>query len=498
MEHLRLTVPTLRLPEWQARDVAAWAKRADLVKEVARCVGVNSDRFKLTLATIRRIGIEQDGRGIDKEIIGRLHARVLAYLWAQDDTFAKHVRVTPALLDAMREASGGVLGRLTLFLLIRAFFVRFQTLADGNDLMVWGERLQDHLASVRGKVSSDIQKLAASPRPLFSVNGPHWLAAKALNEGTNFEVLAQRFGLGAYGGGEFLRCTRLAYYVGALSSIPVGEAHPVLAEVVEKDVYDARVGNARLVGHEALTILIDRSPESGVAEAWQNVILTIAGDPRVPKGSARYQKWWAILGQARVDKVRRWLSRFDLLLFLNVLERYGQESGDAELQRMFPARKRFLEGIYEQGKIKETRLFVNPRAALYLKHHYRKEHLPEFAVLKDAYRSVIYMRVDDQHMIEGSHSFKLWIFPRLPAAGRVLDYSKNTFSPAELSSTVQAKYYQEFGDSAQAPADIVHSPWHFIWQHKAIEYFRGQGVSLQIWKLFEQEDYRRYKKRYGA
>src|SRR5690554_8060104 len=98
-----------------------------------------------------------------------------------------------------------------------------------------------------------------------------------------------------------------------------------------------------MLGHAALEILIDRAASGLVSQAWQNTILTIAGDSRVPRTSSDYQRWWPILGEDRQAVVRGWFSRFDLRLFVEVLEQSA--SGETDIERMFRPRKKSMEGL---------------------------------------------------------------------------------------------------------------------------------------------------------
>ena len=267
---------------------------------------------------------------------------------------------------------------------------------------------------------------------------------------------------------------------------------------MQPDVYKAPGSDGGTLGHEVLKILIDRSPSQGASEAWRGVILTIAGDPRVAMNHERYSQWWALLGEGRSQKVRGWLSSFDLSLFLGALADYGATSGDKDLQRMFPARKRFLEGLIEQGLVVVTRLFVGSKAREYLKRNYKPTELPDHAAVGDSNRSMIYLQVGHCHMIEGSHNCTLWIFPTLPADSGIVDYGIRRFTPYDLGGRVKRKYDEEFGIGATKPAAIVHSPREFRWQHEAINYFEQQELRLDTQLLFSGSDYRLYRRIHGV
>ena len=92
-----------------------------------------------------------------------------------------------------------------------------------------------------------------------------------------------------------------------------------------------------------------------VSEKWQKVIFQIAGDPRVPKDASNYRNWWLALGEERIAKVRGWLSKVDIELFLKVFDEYASYKRNENMIRMYPARKTFLFGLLKQKKVLNTR-----------------------------------------------------------------------------------------------------------------------------------------------
>ncbi|MEN1388145.1 EH signature domain-containing protein, partial [Pseudomonas aeruginosa] len=132
-------------------------------------------------------------------------------------------------------------------------------------------------------------------------------------------------------------------------------------ELQKPAVSKAPYEGERRIGHVALEILIDRAGQEP-GEVWQNFILNLAGDPRISRNSPNYREWWQFLGEERVQKVRGWLSKEDLRLFLQAVEQFGIETQNDDLQRMFPARKQFLEGLFKLKLIRNTRLLLGGRA----------------------------------------------------------------------------------------------------------------------------------------
>ena len=213
-------------------------------------------------------------------------------------------------------------------------------------------------------------------------------------------------------------------------------------------------------------------------------MLRIAGDPRVPESSLNYQKWWAVLGSERVRSMKGWLSRVDLKLFLEILDDYGKSSGKRDMQRMFPSRKRFLDGLIEQGLVAHSRLFLSAEAERFLKRNFAAEDLPDYATVSGSQTTTIYLQVGHLHMIEGSHSFAMRLSSDIPEIPEILNYETRKFSHNKL--TIMRDEVER----------IIHTPYRF-WQHNAIQYMRNRGIYLDVEKLFSKRDYRDYIATHG-
>ena len=247
-----------------------------------------------------------------------------------------------------------------------------------------------------------------------------------------------------------------------------------------------------LIGHAALEIVIDRV-EGDVPEAWQNFVLDIAGDPRVASASARYRKWWQALGQSRIEKVRGWLSKLDLKLFLDAVEEYGFEARDPTLQRMFPARKRFLEGLLDEGLVSGTRLMLGSHAERIIKRILGENSGLSYAKLASgmADKAIIYIDCGRFYLVEGSHNFKLWVYLAKPA-DILTDYNKIDFSHSQLTSRIPGLYRKQYGDLPYF--SVSH---HSMWQRRVFEFLGENGIGLDIEKFLIPSDYREYLSRFG-
>jgi hypothetical protein len=492
----RLTHIPFELIEWTDADFSVIRKNSVEISKLAANAGNSSDRFQEACDSLWHLAKSGQEQVIPNEIKIPIDARALSFLLS-DDNFLKHVSVTVELLDSLYRPSTK-LGRLSLLQLIEAFFKQFDEIGDTAVFEHFAYLISLEVACVDGGDSGDeLSRLAQNRKMLFALNGPQNVVDFARRESLDLDQALMKLALHGYHGGRFQQLCRFHYYLETLRNLPVGTDHPVLTEVCKPEVYNAPSGVGRLMGHEILEILIDRARQQEISDSWRHVIMTIAGDPRVPKNSRRYQQWWYLLGAERIQKVRGWLSRVDLLLFLDILEEYGKSTGQDDLKRMFPARRAFLEGLYRQGLIFESRLFISSSAERYVCRNYRSQDVPEYARVNDAYRSMIYLKVGDYHIIEGSHSFKLWIFKDIPAKANIFDYAVKHFTPRELSYELEDLCMQTTSLYTQPPVSIVHNPHSFSWQASAISALRNLGVRLDLEQLFSEEDYREYKWRHG-
>ena len=461
------------------------------LKKRATSVGQRSSKLEAAVAKIKNYINGFESVDVASQITSPLEAKAFSKLFSHNE-----MATCPILSEETLRAIDSVepvIKRQTLMMLIEGYLYRYDEGLDHETLDRLGGFIQRKL-SIFGSDTrrSNLSLLARNSDRIFTQSSPKLIVSWAQNGSFELEDAFSRLGLEAYCDGRYFLVCRYLYYLEELKAIPLGKHHKILDEVSNRSVYMAPGKDMPCMGHDIISILIDRTKGSALSDDWMRVILDIAGDPRVPENSSNYQKWWSYLGLERIGLMRGWLSRLDLKLFLKVLNDYGKSSGDTDLQRMYPSRKRFLEGLIDQGLVTNSRLFINPRAEMFLRRGYKKEDLPEYAQVKDSRRSMIYLQVGDLHMIEGSHSFKLWIFPKLPEASCLLTYQRTQFSPSDLSSNLEWLYLKEFGSNAPRPADIMHAPANYSWQHRAITYLKNSGVKLDVEKLFSKQDYVKY------
>lgn len=330
---------------------------------------------------------------------------------------------------------------------------------------------------------------------IFSAEGPKWLANECIQQKREFGNFVSHLGLDKYQSGHFITFAQQIYFVERLKTIPVNKPHPLLEEIQSESVYNAPYDEKGLLGHEILKTLIRRAPSNDVNDSWRNVVMQIAGDPRISKSHPRYQKWWLTLDENLIRKVTGWLSHLDLRLFLEALEAYSERSGNDELRRMYPSRKRFLEGLLNQKLVTGTRLYLTSEFRRYLRKHYEDEHLPELYSVSSNDKSIIYVELGAAHLIEGSHSCKLWIYRGVSKDAVVRSQINRPVSYSELTSGLDANMRDEYNQSFLLDS-ITHFP--LIWQKKAIEAMKAAGVSIRPEDVLTKDDYYNYKRKFGV
>jgi hypothetical protein len=490
---------TLHLREWQEKDFVLFRVSEAKVSSIAKGAGTQSDKFKNACTRLQRSAL-QGNQSLESEISSSIDVRAFTYLLSSSDEFNHSIDLSRTLFDALLLSSPRM-SKLSLIQLIRAFFVRYDLTAKSEILNDWCYFIKQQLRELElTSATNDLMTYTKNESILFSPSGPFSVVSFAKENSLDLDTALKRLGLTGFGGGRFLTLCRYQYYLDTLKSIPVGADDDILHEIVKKEVTSAPYENNRQLGHAILEILIDRSEGYPISQSWQNCILNIAGDPRVPKSSKSYQQWWSLLGEKRIALMRGWLSRFDLSLFLGILEQSAKDKGDADMERMFAPRKTFMEGLLDQRVVLESRLFLTRSAEEYLRYKYKKEDLPSYASVRGNAASVIYLKLDnDLHFIEGTHSFKIRIMNKLPSRNfrsSINDYDKNLYDWTEVGTGLAKSYLNDFGDDGGF-LETPHSVG-LIWQNKVIQYLRKFNIKLDVGKLFSSEQYRKYKERFGA
>ncbi len=450
---------------------------ADKISSIGGKVGTNNKKFKRALAEV--------ASAIDKnqdlaDVLGEpIKIRALAILLQESN---EKICLTENVFNKINQLKPNP-STLLIHSLYQYYLSLFDLLDDRTAVSNWLKE-----AMKKKGLLKDFHK------DLLSDSGPRWLAEQCITNQREFSNEITYLGLANYSSGRFLSVAKGFYYIEKLKVIPVNQPDPFLLELQQKATFESHYDENYLLGHKILEILIDRAPDSGIDDSWRNVIMAIAGDPRVPRTHLNHQKWWSRIDPSLKVKVRGWLSRLDLRLFLEALKNYSSQPGHSELKRMFPSRKFFLDGLLDKELVTNTRLYLSEGAKRYLHSNYDAEHLPNFSTITGDSRSIIHVELGGVHLIEGSHNCYLWIYPKLDSSAIVFDYEQNRVTYSSLTRSLSSKMRMK---GTPHKDNITHNPTNFSWQHKAVKTLNDIGVKIAPKDVLSQEDYALYKRLYG-
>ena len=458
------------------------------------------DAFKEAKSSIERMATKSDFGLLPNLLKKRAAARALTQIWMEDSQLGR-LLFNQTLIEYLISAQRPRLGRLALLNLITIFFQRFDELdkpkVNEDDVSLFSlvsQVIKNQLGLFpnRDDGANDVlQALGQNSNWIFSIVGPKNVVTKAISSGEDLDAYLEKVGIKDIVKGRFGDICRSHYYLQTLKEIPVGSDHQVVTELQKSSVYKSPYQDDKTIGVAALEIIIDRSTEAP-GELWENFVLKLAGDPRISSTAQLFREWWIPLGEERVQKVRGWLAKADLKLFLRALEEYGIQSGNIEVQRMYPARKLFLEGLLKQGIIRNSRLMLGFKAASFVQRILEDDQLNSYVELTGELRdkSVIYLDCGDFHLIEGSHSFKLWGYLAQPSL--VTDYSITRMNHTQLTKVIPIDYRRN--NPGLRYIDVTHNSQ---WQSKIINFLAENGIGLELEKLFTPKQYTSYKRKHG-
>lgn len=497
------SINDFQLPVWPESTLDKWHQLTEEVRSGSQ--GAHSDRFKIKVDEIKNwLHQSGDPKKFYSFLKDRLSVRALTWLWLNDENVRQRTFQT-GILNYITN-TGAWLGRLTIIQLLSLylkFYTRLSKLSNFSEgaLIALKHLIKDQLAFFARRPHS---KRNINVKTLFDAFVDHQDILLADNpvvetvdyangKGLNLEELFEELGLKGFDTGDFAEQCRYIFYIKKLEELSDGEEDEVLIEVQRESVYAAPYDESKLLGHMVMSILIDKVKDAP-SDSWLEVFMTIGGDPRISEQAKNYRKWWQPIGEKRVAKVRSWLAKEDLRLFLEAVEAYGKTANEEALQRMFPARKKFLEGLYEQGLIRNARLMLGSRAARFVDSSLSRENRISYISLKGSPdTAVIYLDCKDFYLIQGSHEFKIWLYLAKPT--NIFDsYSTNkSLYRDDLTKGVVKTYNQMHPGLPYR--DIVHH--ENTWRHGVISFLYKNGIKINLEKIMTPEDYHAYLQRYG-
>lgn len=492
---LRIHINRPNLPEWDELGSLDWTQPlAARTSRLARNIGTTSDAFQRRMREIRDLAMR--GESLTSWLQTRRDARIVSILWNENDLFLRKTPPTKKTLDTL--SSLFVSPSQQVFVNLLDLYLReYDHLEDLPALRATLQKMMQGLDN--NLFYGDYSKILKHQTIIIAKNAPRDLARFALSKHQDFEQSCHECGLSISRDGRFFQLSKQKYFLETISTLKVGAKSHIFKEVLSNSVkISPSERQGEYFGHDVIRAMIDRvqAAKTVMPDLWIKIVLRLAGDPRMPKGSANYNNWWSALEGKYRDLMLRWLSRYDLRLFLQILE---ESSNTADMRRMFPSRRRFLEGLDESGLVLESRLFLSHTARRSVRRTVKKRDLPYFEDLSDSETSVIYLRLTKCHIVEGTHNYSLWIYDQMPLRNPVDRPKFSGLYSRDLGMGMKEQYEHERGPRGndQPPFRIRHNP-NVTWQNTGIRSMNQLGVRVDPERVLSAEDYREYLRRFGA
>ncbi len=491
---MRLRIDEFALPPQTGLDrLESYKELARRAAQIGASSGKSSQRFETRCDQVR--GLSGSGSRIQDFADTKLDVRVVLFLWKTDDTWRKSFQPDRDSLKHLYRLSQGF-RPARLMMLQDIYFTYFDEIGDVDYI---GQFLKACLTKIEThKLLPNQKKLYVNREEVFGRRGPIDVAKQAISKEQTFEDRMDEVGLSQHRVGRFAQACKNAYYVETVRSIKIGGFHLVLKELANPDVKESSYDGKLNLGQKVAQVLIRRCADeaSSMPPKWIDYIKDLLCDPRIPVRTESYQKWWAAMDREDEDSMRRWLAGADLRLFLEILK---ESSSDEDLKRMYPARRKFLEGLLDGNDVVDARLFLGEKARTLIRKQYGPKTLEAHGSLADTHKTVIYVNVENKvHFFEGTHNFAARGGGVLPSDHRVLSRTAKIFNYRELSTELDSEL-KRAGQNANPPLETIyvrHAP-PIRWQANMLEEFKYYGVSVDPEKVFSSKDYLTFRRDYG-
>ena len=461
-------------------DVESFSQLSNKIEEIGHGSGKSSDWFRQRCKEFERI--RDKGDGILEMLQSRRDIRIILHLWLTNDDWRICCPPTREVLNKIM--SYGELRPTHVYDLIQLYFKHFDELPD---LLRLTEILRHSLATItENRWLGNMQNLRSNARLIFSEEAPKEVARRITNFKQHFAQGMDQIGVSTNQGGRFLNACEQAYFIEAVRQLEPGKDHHVLNELVKPGVKESPYNRRLNLGQAVCAVMIEKCIKHPIRmpETWLEIVLKIVGDPRRPTNSSDYQKWWVGMKIEHEKYMRRWLAGLDLRLFLKILK---DCSTDEALERMYPARQAFLEGLLDHYEVEDARLFLGREAANFIRRKYGHDSLLAHGLLSERNKSVIYIRIAGHDFFEGTHSYAARLGVCLPPKHPIVTRTKNSFSMGEVTTDFYNDDYFY----------VRHWP-PLGWQKNLIDGFHQLGLPIKPEHVLTPKDYLVYRRKYGV
>lgn len=464
------------LPEWK-EDLLIWENLKEKATDVLLKIYNGSPSFAKYHNIFRKNPIKKELQKFIKQDVDSILP--FAFIANADSRFYKHY-FDDELVDIIFEKSDQLSERTYKLILItvinnlnddeqqisnnskRIVFTRYneQNDKDQNELKLLGFFNNKPV----NKFASYCQEIDIDPETILSNNNLHL----PINS-------------------KFLKLTKIEILLNKLRSLNFKENNNLSRTIIQQNLYNLEYKSLDLVGHEIIRIILLSNASVDIHKSWTQLILSIASDPRSSDQSKQYQKWWIRIDKVLIDRFVRILSHSEILLFLDAISEFAN-SQNSEMSRMFESRKQLLMGLSIQNKIEKSRLYLPTKVLKFLKQENPKLDLSYVCNLQgERNKCIIYLKIGDNHIIEGSHNCKIRLYSKFNSQSMLLDPRLKEVSYSKITTGLEDMYWA----NNKRPLSLVHHP-NGKWKMKIIEIL-NKNIDFEVDQLLTDQEINYYR-----
>ena len=450
--------------------------------------GGMSTRFEERIGRIQSLLVSSNGT-LKSDVIHTEFRPLVALLRFRDEIYSQ-VELSRYMIISLVNSARGMKGRISqLCYLYFEHFDRIPYIAEFTEALKAVIADLD-MSKVKGQ---SLKTFRRSSNLLFSPRGPEFLAKSVVKEDAELLDYTRSMGIAVSGNCRFYERAKVLYFVEEIKEAELGSDLPLITQVQRPEIRDDRYDNELSIGLKVCAVMMERyiAVKESPNEIWRDCIINILGDPRQPATSPNYQRGWGrldLVSRQYAEMMKSWLSRLDLKLFLQIFYEMSQAENLEDMERMYPPRKRFLEGLAQSKKIKNSRLILSKKAVSYMRSNYPDEfNKLSYLNLKggNAGLSLIYLQIDDYHLFEGTHNAKVRGFREMPLTG-FLNYSRKTIQYSELTR-------------ADGGFEVAHyKSRKKFWQADVLRELGEHGITINPELVLSRGDYLIYRRHYTS
>ncbi|MCY3997989.1 MAG: EH signature domain-containing protein [Flavobacteriaceae bacterium] len=298
----------------------------------------------------------------------------------------------------------------------------------------------------------------------------------------------KRCGIDINWNSTFYKLLETEFILKWLKENPLDAEQSFPTKILDHKIYYRRLNNSLLAGHQIIKNILDN--ESEKHDSWIKMILQFAGDPRTKEGRV-YQKWWGALEKKYLITFKDLLPPSNIRLFLEAIKEFAVNNHN--MNRMFPSRKVFLEGLENQNLIVYSRLFLPKEVKNFIREKYPTLDLTFICNLviktqREKNKSIIYLNLGELHIFEGSHAFSIRVYRQSsPKSSHFISPNCKNIEITELRNELLYNL-PDLNDSNSFKAEDHNGQWKL----NVIQFMREYLPEFHPKPLFTQYEWNRF------